>query len=180
MKPQVSIPILLILIISCAPFSQQVTQDVKREIVFSEVVKDPEAFKGEAIIWGGVIIETITRPNDTLIIVSQTELDWHKQPKDLDTSTGRFIIHCRGFLDPAIYSKNREVTVEGRIAGKEERLVGEYRFAYPVIESESLRLWETWRKAPYYYDPWYWEPFPLWWPYYPYHHRHHHHHHRRH
>ncbi|HBH86142.1 MAG TPA: hypothetical protein DDY17_00870 [Syntrophaceae bacterium] len=176
MIPQHCIPVLLILIVSCAHFPQQGMQDVKREIEFRDVIKDPEAFKGEAIIWGGVIIETITRSDDTLIIVRQTELDFQKQPKDLDKSAGRFIIRYRGFLDPALYSRDREVTVEGRIAGKEERFVGEHRVSHPVIDSDSLRLWETWRKSPDYYDPWYEEPYPIWGPY-PYYY--HHHHHRR-
>jgi outer membrane lipoprotein len=142
-------------------------QEVKREIAFSEVLKAPEAFKGESIIWGGVIIETITRSDDTLMIVRQADLDFQKQPKDLDKSAGRFIIRYRGFLDPAIYSKDREVTVVGTIAGKEERPVGEHRYMYPVIDILDLHLWEKRIEAPYYYDPWYGDPFLYPWRPYP-------------
>jgi len=169
MRLQSFIPILLMLIISCAPFSQEVMQEVKKEIEFSEAIKDPEAFKGESVIWGGVIIETITRPDDTLIFIRQTELDFQKQPKELDRSQGRFIVRYRGFLDPAIYSKDREVTVVGTIAGKEERTVGERRYTYPVVDTRNIRLWEKRMEAPYYYDPWYGGPYPYWGPYpYPY------------
>jgi outer membrane lipoprotein len=167
MRPQLFIPILLILIVSCAPFSQQVMHEVKREIAFNEVLKAPESFKGEAIIWGGVIIETITRSDETLIIVRQTELDFQKQPKDLDKSAGRFIIRYRGFLDPSIYSRDREVTVAGTIAGKEERPIGEHQYMYPLIDTREIRLWENWNGAPYYYDPWYRDPFFYPWRPYP-------------
>lgn len=167
MRSPLFILIILILIVSCVPFSQQVMQEVKREVAFNEVLKAPEAFKGESIIWGGVIIETITRSDDTLMIVRQADLDFQKQPKDLDKSAGRFIIRYRGFLDPAIYSKDREVTVVGTIAGKEERPVGEHRYMYPVIDTRDLRLWEKRIEAPYYYDPWYGDPFLYPWRPYP-------------
>ena len=170
MKTRLSIPIFLLLIVSCAPFSKQVMQEVKKEIVFSDVFKAPESFKGEAVIWGGVIIETIARSDDTLIIVRQTELDFQKRPKELDKSAGRFLIRYRGFLDPSIYSKDREITAVGTLAGKEERSIDELRYMYPVIETKELRLWEKREKMPYYYDPWYHDPFFN--PWYPYHHWH--------
>lgn len=138
-------------------------QEVKRDIAFTEALKTPDAFKGESVIWGGVIIETIPRPEDTLVIVRQTDLDFQKRPINLDISEGRFIIRSKGFLDPAIYSKEREVTVVGTIAGKEERTIGEHQYPYPVIEARDLRLWEKRVEYPYYYDPWLRGPYP-WYP----------------
>lgn len=167
MRPQLILPILLIMIASCAPFSPQVVQEAKKEITFSEFIKAPESLQGEAIIWGGVIIETITRPDDTQIIVRQTELDFQKRPKELDKSAGRFLIRHRGFLDPSIYSKDREITVAGNLNGREERPIGDLRYMYPVIESKELRLWEKREKTPYYYDPWYHDPFFYPWRPYP-------------
>jgi outer membrane lipoprotein len=159
--------VLCLWIVSCAPFSQEVMQEVKKDIDFSEAIKNPEAFRGESVIWGGVIIETVARPADTLILVRQTELDFQKQPKDLDRSAGRFIVRYSGFLDPAIYSKDREITVVGTIAGKEDRPVGERLYTYPVVDVRDLRLWEKRMDPPYYYDPWYWGPYP--WRPYPWH-----------
>lgn len=172
MKLGFILPVIL-LIISCAPFSRQVMQDVNKEIAFSDVLQSPEKFKGETVIWGGVIVEIVSKPDETLIIVRQTELDSEKRPKDQDKSAGRFIIQYRGFLDPAIYSRDREITVAGTINGKEERPIGEHRYIYPVINAREIHLWEK-RKPAYYYDPWYplyrdpflnpWYPYP----YYPF------------
>jgi len=169
MKTILMILLLFAFIVSCAPFSPQVMQEVKKEITFSEVLQSPEKLQGEAIIWGGVIIETITRSDDTQIVVRQTELDFQKRPKELDKSAGRFLIRYRGFLDPSIYSKDREITVAGTIAGKEERPIGERRYIYPVVESKELRLWEKREKLPSYYDPWYYDPFFYPWRPYPWH-----------
>lgn len=172
MRPQCFILILLILIASCAPFPKEVTQDVTEDITFAEVLKTPDAFKGRTVIWGGVIVETLPRADETLVIVRQTALDLSKQPKDLDKSEGRFLVRYKGFLDPAIYAKDRELTIVGTISGRDERAVGEYRYRYPVLDARALRLWE--KRDPYYYhDPWTWDPlFYPWGPYpghrYPY------------
>ena len=161
--------LLLVFILSCAPFSQEVMREVEKDIAFEDVLKDPGLFKGKVVLWGGVIIETVNRPDVTLIIVRQTELDFQKQPKEMDRSQGRFIVRYEGFLDPAIYSKDRELTVSGALAGREERLVGERRYVYPVIDARDIRLWEKRKEGPYYYDPWYGGPYPYWGPYpYPY------------
>jgi len=61
MRVQLYVAILLILLSSCTPFSNEVMQEVTRDIAFNEVIKAPDSFKGESVIWGGVIIETIAR-----------------------------------------------------------------------------------------------------------------------
>lgn len=162
MRLRLCVAILFILIASCAPFSKEVMQEVKKDLAFSEVVKTPDAFKGESVVWGGVIVETVARAEDTLVIVRQTDLDFQKRPINPDISAGRFIIRYRGFLDPAIYTKDRAVTVVGKIAGKEERPIGDFRYAYPMIDAADLRLWEKRVQYPAYYDdPWYWGPYPF-------------------
>ena len=56
-------------------------------------------------------------------------------------SEGRFIIQTPGFLDPAIYSPGRKLTVAGTVAGKEVRPLGEIEYTYPIIEKRELYLW---------------------------------------
>ena len=164
----ITLILLLVFAFSCAPFPQETMREVEKDIAFEDVLKDPGLFQGKVVLWGGVIIEAVNRPDVTLIIVRQTELDFQKQPKDLDKSAGRFIVRHEGFLDPAIYSKDRELTVSGAIAGKEERVIGERRYIYPVIDARDIRLWEKRTEVPYYYDPWY-GPYPFWGAYpYPY------------
>ena len=162
------VPILFFLTISCAPFSQEVMKEVDRDIPFPEVLKNPEAFRGKGVLWGGVIVETVNRQEDSLVVVMQTELDFQKRPKDLDRSPGRFIARRSGFLDPAIFGKGREVTVAGTVAGREERPVGQVLYAYPLVDALDIRLWDKIEPVP--YDPWFWGPYPYWG--YPYWRRH--------
>ncbi|NLN60221.1 MAG: Slp/YeaY family lipoprotein [Deltaproteobacteria bacterium] len=168
MRTQVFVAVILLTVVACAPFSQEMMREVQKDVAFTDVLAAPDAFTGQSVIWGGVIIETVARADDTLVIVRQANLDFQKQPMNTDTSSGRFMIRYSGFLDPAIYTGDREVTVIGRVAGKEERPVGDFRYTYPVIESREIRLWGKRKpKSPYYYDPWYWGPYP----YHPWHYR---------
>lgn len=172
MKRDLIIIILTIIVsVSCSPISKEIMKQVDPTLSLKEVLKNADQYKGKMVLWGGVIVETINRPEETLIIVAQTVLDYEKRPINLDQSEGRFIVKRGVFLDPAIYAKGRQITVAGEVSGKEDLPLGEIRYVYPVVTAAQLILWEKYEYPPYYYDPWYWEPYPLWW---------HHHHYRHH
>ncbi len=165
--------LMALLLTACAPFSKRVMSEVNPTIPFADVLKDPDRYKGQTVLWGGVIIETTNREGETLIKVRQTNLDLEKSPINTDKSAGRFIVRYHGFLDPAIFDKGREITVVGTLSGKEEQALGEARYLYPVVDSKELRLWEKRREvSP--YDPWFWgPPYDFGYPYpYPWWHRH--------
>ena len=155
-------------IFSCAPFSKNLMDQVDPTIPFSEVQRDPDDFQGKIVLWGGVIIETLNRTNETLLKIRQTELDLEQRPQNTDRSQGRFIIKYSGFLDPAIYKEGREITVAGEITGKEVFPLGNLHYTYPVVTAKEIHLWE--RQLPYqpYYPPYYYDPFYPWWWHRPY------------
>jgi outer membrane lipoprotein len=156
------------LMLSCAPLSKEILLQVDPALTFGDVQKNPDAYAGKIVLWGGVIVETNNRQQETLIQVRQTELDYQKRPTSLDRSLGRFLIRQPGFLDPIIYSEGREITVAGEVAGQEFLPLGNRRYTYPVIAAKEIYLWE--RHPPYspYYPPWYYDPYYPWWPRYPY------------
>jgi outer membrane lipoprotein len=186
MKRNLIIIFAIIVSISCTPISQEIMKQVDQTLSLKEVLKNADQYKGKMVLWGGVIVETVNKPEGTLIIVTQTALGYEKRPINRDQSEGRFIVKKIGILDPAIYEKGREITVAGEISGKEELPLGEIKYAYPVVTATQLILWEKLTYSPYYYEPlywypWYWYPYPVWWQYDHYHdHRHHHDHGRDH
>lgn len=152
---------------SCASFPFETTVEPDKAVAFSDAFKNTEAYEGSPVIWGGVIIETVPRACDTLIIIRQAELDFQNRPKNPDISAGRFIARSEGFLDPAIYSSGREITVAGIITGTEKRPVGEYLFTYPLVDIREIKLWEKRSEAFRSYDPMYMPPpFFFWHPHY--------------
>jgi len=162
-------------IASCAPFSRTIMDQIDPNLSFSAVLKDPSAFVGKTVLWGGIIIETLNDPHETIIKVRQTDLDYQTRPANLDRSQGRFLVTYSEFLDPAIYKEGREITVAGQIRGEEVLPLGNSNYTYPVVAAKEIHLWEImipyrplyppWYYGPYY--PWGWYrpygPYPYWW-----------------
>jgi outer membrane lipoprotein len=138
----------VLLLAGCAHvISKPVLNEVDRNATFAQVVKAPDDYKGKTVLFGGDIIETKNLPDKTVIAVLQRPLSRRGQPAGVDVSEGRFIILTSGFLDPAIYSPGRQVTVAGKVLGKEVYPMGEIQYAYPLIEKQELFLWPVARPA---------------------------------
>lgn len=132
----------------------------------------PEAFIGARVRWGGTISKVTNRQGETELEIVARELYGDGEPKNIDTSAGRFVAHVRGFLDPAIYAEGRKFTAVGTVSGSVERKLGEMTYRYPVIAVEHHYLWPPAIKHyepydPWFYDPWFYDP---WYPrhHYPY------------
>jgi outer membrane lipoprotein len=137
-----------LLMVGCAHvISREVLKEVDKNATFAQVLKDPDAYKGKTVLFGGAIIETKNLPDKTQIVVLQRPFDSQGQPATGDVSEGRFIIQTTGFLDPAIYSPGRKITVAGRVAGKEVRPLGEIKYTYPIIEQREHYLWPEEKSA---------------------------------
>lgn len=134
---------------------------------------DVEAHVGKRLRWGGVIAEVENRATETWVYVVARPLNGSGRPRETGESEGRFIAKVKGFLDPAIYSEGRLITVAGTLAGKHTRSIGEFPYVYVTVDADTTKLWERIVARPYYYpDPFY-DPFydPFWpsrvYPWYP-------------
>jgi outer membrane lipoprotein len=102
---------------------------------------EPGVF-GSSARWGGVILNSKNKDSGTCFEVLSRELDKYLRPELQDATLGRFIACTKGFNDPIIFTKGREITVTGRIQGIEIQKVGDFDYRYPVLEVEDLVLWE--------------------------------------
>jgi len=123
---------------------------------------------GQRVRWGGEIIRVDPKPDSTCFEVLSRELYSDARPSRQDGSEGRFIACSKGFYDPAVYVKGRDLTVTGELAGTEQHQVGDYSYTYARVEADNIYMWP--RRTPTvdpfpYYDP-YWGPWagPFgWW-----------------
>ncbi len=156
---------LFLLVSGCAPvISKELRTQVAREITFREVIQDPDVYKGKLVLLGGVIIGAKNLKEGTLIEVLQKPADRQGRPRDVDQSEGRFMALYEGYLDAAIYSEGREVTVAGEVKGKRVLPLGEIEYVYPLISIKELYLWppkikkERFYPYPYWHYPWWYHP----------------------
>jgi len=181
---------LAVLLSGCAHvISKDLREAADPGATFGEVLKNPNAYKGKSVVWGGEIIDTINKQDGTTLIeVFQRSLSWREEPTG--SSEGRFLVRVESYLDPYVYKNGRRVTVAGEVLGEEVKPLGEMDYRYPLILSRQLHLWEYYTPYSYnyYYPPWwYYNPWYPWWGWgYPfgwgfgfgyYHNYHHHGHH---
>ena len=171
MKMIMVIVIAAILFSGCAHvISEDILKEVNRDTDFIELRKNPAAYQGEMVLFGGVIIKVMYKQDRTLLEIYQTGMDRKDRPVNLDVSGGRFLARYDGFLDRAIYRKGREVTVAGKVEGVKIMKLGEIDYHYPYILIMEIHLWKE--KKPKIDEPYPWYPmgpWGMWGPwYYPY------------
>lgn len=161
-------PILFALaaISSCGPvISEGVRQQASLGLTFEEVFQDPKKHLGRVVIFSGVILEGVNTKDGTLLTVLHLPAGPGGRPKDADKSAGRFLALDSRYLDVAIYSRGRAVTVAGEVAGRRILPLGEIQYKYPLLKVKELYLWP--KKQPsmsgfdYYYHPFH--SNPIWW-----------------
>jgi len=153
----------LILVLSaCTTIPEQI-QGTYAEISPARV--EPSVF-GSDVRWGGVIVGSTARDNQSCLEILSHDLDKYLRPKIEDSTAGRFIACQADFLDPMVFTAGREVTITGKIQKIEVRKVEDFDYRYPVVMVNDLVLWQKRQVVmryrgfsdPFYdpfYGPWY-------------------------
>lgn len=140
---KLSLILIMMTLLGCAHvISKEIRGKADKGVDTEAVLKDPESYKGKFIILGGVIISSRNTDEGTYLEVLERPLDSLERPEATDKSRGRFIILHEGYLDSAVYSKGREITVAGEVMGKMVRPLGEMEYPYLLIKSKELHLIE--------------------------------------
>lgn len=119
----------------------------------ADVQTSSAAFVNRRVRWGGIIVYTKTVENRTEMEILAKALRTDGRPEPGDGSLGRFLVSNDGFLDPAVYSAGREVTVYGVSQNVLVRNIGTHPYLYPLVEAAQLYLWTE--ESQYRYDDWY-------------------------
>lgn len=134
---------LLTMVSACAPvIPQEILKTVDQTITFEQLLKNPDANIGKAVLLGGTIVKATNLSDGTLIEVIQQPLNTRYMPINPEASKGRFIILFKEFKDPAIYYAGRPITVVGEVIGSQTRPLGEAHYRYPLISPTEYYLWK--------------------------------------
>lgn len=145
---------------ACAGLPPAVEHAPAIQIGYEQANRDITQYQDTPVRWGGVIIDVENEENSSLIQVVFYPLDFTGRPQLHKTGEGRFVIKSAEFLDPAVYAKDKEITVAGVISGKIERTVGKRTIHVPLISATAIHLWPTQS-----YDPRYYGPYPYYYGY---------------
>jgi outer membrane lipoprotein len=136
---------------ACAGLPSAVKDVPVANITYTQASQNPDNYKDTSVRWGGVIIDVENEENFTLVQVLSYPLNFSGRPQLTKSSEGRFIIKSSAFLDPAVYAKDREITVAGSLEGDIQRMIGKKTVRMPLISSTALYLWPIYQSDPYGY-----------------------------
>ena len=129
--------------------SEEVRLEADPEIAVPDLFKNPEAYRGKTVILGGNVIRSRNTPEGTYVEVLQKPLDSRGRPEDSDFSYGRFIVLSPAYLDNAVFSSGREVTVAGEVIGKKILPLDDIQYPYTLLKSREIHLSEQARGMPF-------------------------------
>jgi outer membrane lipoprotein len=148
----------------CATVPHEIAGDNFAAVTPEQAVSQNAA--GQRVRWGGEIINVEPRADATCFEVLSRELYSDARPSNHhDHSDGRFVACSKGFFDPEVYAKGRDLTVTGSLNGTEQHKVGEYNYTFPQVSADQVYLWPERNYYPGGYYGWgpYYDPF--WGPY---------------
>jgi outer membrane lipoprotein len=159
----------------CTVVSQEVKDEALPPLPLPVLISDVEKYLGDTVVVGGHVVAVENKADHSEIVAVQSPLGVGQRPGTKDLSEGRLVIIYNGFIDPEVYTKDRKITVGGKIVGssaQEEKPP----FPFLKIEVRDLHLWAAEDpKDPYWYD-YYPYNYPWWWHHHFYHrHRHYRH-----
>lgn len=139
----------LLMLSGCAPtFTREGLRAVDADINIQQLRANPQMHVGRTVLLGGAIIAVENFADHTELVVLHHELGFTNRPNHRRPSGERFLARMPQFLDPAIYSPGRWITVLGAVIGGEQRPLQQTSYLYPVISGEELHLWPLDQNVP--------------------------------
>ncbi len=133
--------IVLCLLGACASGPGYDERQVNLAVTPRSAVAELDMIRGQAVLWGGVILNTINMKSMTRLEVLAYPLNRSQMPQRDHDPLGRFLLEKQGFLEPATYAKGRLITTTATVVGTDRGEVGGMEYIYPVIEAGDIYLW---------------------------------------
>ncbi len=155
---------LSIFIAACAHLPPDIRNPPPHDLAYQEALINLKNFNEAPIRWGGVIVGVENLQDSSLVQVLYYPLSCRGKPQTENAPLGRFVFKTPEFLDPAIYAKNRLITVAGTLSGAIERKIGERSLSLPLVVATTLYLWPqtrdiySWSGIGFGYHPYFWRP----------------------
>ncbi len=149
--------ILCLLLSACVGLPSAIEKAPAVQLSYDQVIRDISSYIGVPVRWGGIVVDVENEKHFSLVQVVFYPLDYSGRPQLYKLGEGRFVVKSPEFLDPAVYSKDKEITVAGIIDGNIEQTVGKRVIQVPLLSVTAIHLWPSY---PNYYDNRYYGPSP--------------------
>lgn len=157
-----------LLLSACSNLPLAIKNPPPLDISYIQATQDIAKYKNAPVRWGGVIIDVENEQNFSLVQMLCYPLNGDGKPQTDQPNEGRVLIKSPEFLDPAVYTKDTELTVAGILIGDLERTIGKKVMRLPMILATTLYRWPVYVRDNYYdrfdygYNPYY-GGYPYYW-----------------
>jgi len=132
---------LAIFITACSSAPATIQHAPRGDIQLKQVIPDADAHVGEAVRWGGKIIEVKNQQDFSRLQLVQFPLNRYGRPVESRESQGRFLVRSHAFLDPEIFTIGSMLTVYGKIAETSTLKVDQKTLTLPVLDIIDSQRW---------------------------------------
>ncbi len=160
--------IICLLLNACSSLPPAITNPPLFDLSYMQAIEKIANYKNAPVRWGGIIVDVENEQNFTLVQVLYYPLDGRGRPMADQAAEGRFLIKSNDFLDPAVYAKDKQITVAGTLIGDLERTIGKKAMRLPLVLAATVHLWPVYAYNNYYdsfgygYNPYY-GGYPYYW-----------------
>lgn len=157
--------ILALLTSGCSVMSAGVEKEALPQQPFADLIRHADRYSGRTVIVGGYVVRVQNLKDHTRIVAVQAPLGPRREPESKDLSQGRLILIYDGFLDPEVYTKDRKITVGGKILGSSATDREPAKYPYLRVAIREIYLWPEPKILPAdpFWDPWWYYPYPYPW-----------------
>ncbi|MDO9048166.1 MAG: Slp family lipoprotein [Methylobacter sp.] len=166
--------LICLLLNACSNLPSTIKNPPLFDISYTQAIQNIANYKNAPVRWGGTIVDVENEQNFSLVQVLYYPLGRDGKPQTDQPNEGRFVFKSPEFLDPAVYTRNTEITVAGTLIGDLERTIGKKVMRLPLISATTIYRWRVYvydnrydgfgyGYAPYYGGyPYYWGSY--YWP----------------
>jgi len=131
----------ILLLQACSNLPANIKNAPSVDIQPHHVLSNSNNVNNTPVRWGGKIIDVENKANETVIQILFYPLNYYGRPQLNQTSSGRFLSISKQFLDPAVFTKDAEITIAGTLQGSEEKMIGEKTITVPIVSINNHYIW---------------------------------------
>ncbi|POT58613.1 hypothetical protein C3432_12075 [Citrobacter amalonaticus] len=108
---------------------------------FLKIQKTPSLYVGQQARLGGLVINVINQPNETLLEIAVLPLNINARPEISAQYQGRLLAKSLTFLDPVNF-RNHYVTLLGNLTGSRSGRVGNSAYPFITMNVSGYQVWQ--------------------------------------
>jgi len=141
-----------LLISGCANIPTAIQNPPDYDISYTQAIQSINSFKGAPVRWGGLIVDVQNEQTFSQLQILYYPLNSYGRPVLESTPSGRFVVRSPTLFDPAIYTKNLEITLAGTLVGDIDVTIDRKTLKLPQVSATTIQLWQPRDQSYGYYD----------------------------